>query len=143
VPQPRYHAVASLALSAVAVTATRRWRTAVPILVAGVLVDIDHLVDWGVNRAAGRADYIIVPLHAWELVLGLLWRRTTATGGLAAGLAVHLLMDQMFNVAVKHPLFYWLTVRAAYRFRAVEPLVHREVFQEKAVWMQRTPLDWI
>lgn len=114
-----------------------------PILVAGVLVDVDHFVDLGVHRALGRADYIIVPLHAWELVLGLLWRGGQTAGATAAGLAVHLLLDTWFNVSVKHPLFYWLTVRALYRFRATEPLVHRDVFLEKAAWMERGPGSWI
>jgi hypothetical protein len=78
VPRPRYHTALSLGLAALLVVRTRRWRDAVPVLVAGVLVDVDHLVDLAVNRASGSGDsmWSILPLHAWEWVFALVTRRT-------------------------------------------------------------------
>jgi hypothetical protein len=140
-PRPRYHALLSLGLALLVVRRSRRWRDALPVLVAGVLVDLDHLVDLGVNRRAGGVRYLILPLHAWEWVLGLLVRTSRLRRGLAGGLAVHLALDQL-NSVIRHPLFYWITVRAAYRFRAEAPLVFPERLRAGARWMQQSPLDW-
>src|SRR5919201_4931374 len=103
-PRPRYHAAVSLGLASLVVLRSRRWRDALPVLVAGVLVDVDHLFDLSVSRALGKIDYAILPLHAWEWVFGLLLRGTQLSRGLAAGLAAHLAMDQL-NPVVEHPLF--------------------------------------
>src|SRR5919204_1781782 len=116
-PRPRYHAAVSLGLAALVVARSRRWRDALPVLAAGVLVDLDHLVDLAATRASGKTEWLILPLHAWEWVCALLARRTRLSDGLAGGLATHLAMDQL-NPAIRHPLFYWLVVRAAYGFRA-------------------------
>jgi hypothetical protein len=134
-PRPRYHAAVSLGLAALVAARSRRWRDALPVLAAGVLVDL------AVSRRAGRPDRVILPLHAWEWVCGLLARRTRVTLGLGAGLATHLALDQ-FNPAIRHPFFYWLTVRAAHRFRAREPLVATERFRQGAKWMFEGPGRW-
>jgi hypothetical protein len=140
-PRPRYHALVSLGLAAFVVRRSRRWQDAVPVLVAGVLVDLDHLVDLAANRRAGGARYLILPLHAWEWVLGLLLHGSRPRRGLAGGLAVHLALDQL-NSAIRHPLFYWISLRAAHGFRAVAPLVFPERIQRGARWMQQSPLEW-
>ncbi len=143
-PKPRYHAATSLALAAVVVARTRRWQNALPVLVAGVLVDFDHLFDLGVHRLSDHCAprFIVLPLHAWEWVLGLLLRGTRVANGLAGGLAVHLALDQA-NGAIRHPLFYWITVRALHGFRAEEPLLHRDRFLRSSKWMRHGPLDWL
>ena len=121
------------------VNRSRRWRDALPILIAGVLVDIDHLVDLVANRRSDKeAPYLILPLHAWEWVAGLLLQNRL---GLAGGLAAHLAVDQL-NAAIRHPFFYWITVRARYGFRAEWPLVDRARFLQSAGWMRKSPLDW-
>jgi hypothetical protein len=140
-PRPRYHAALSLGLALLVVRRSRRWRAAWPVLLAGVLVDVDHLVDLAVNRRAGGVRYLILPLHAWEWVLGLLARGSHASLGLAGGLAVHLALDQL-NGIIRHPLFYWITVRARYGFRADWPLVDPERVEAGASWMRQSPLDW-
>jgi hypothetical protein len=141
-PRPRYHAALSLGLAALVVARSRRWRDALPVLVAGVLVDIDHLVDLAATRASGKAEWIILPLHAWEWVFGLLARRARFSDGLAGGLAAHLALDQL-NPVVQHPLFYWLVVRLSYRFRAQPPLVDPHQFAERARWMTQPPSRWV
>jgi hypothetical protein len=142
VPRPRYHTAVSLALAALVVARSRRWRDALPVLVAGVLVDIDHVVDLVANRRAGRLAWIILPLHAWEWVLGLLARRTRDTDGLAGGLAAHLALDQI-NHAITHPLFYWITFRALHAFRPRPPLIDPERYARGARWMQQSPRQWL
>ncbi|MBV9326041.1 MAG: hypothetical protein JO352_19935 [Chloroflexi bacterium] len=140
-PKPRYHTALSLGLAALMVARTRRWRSAVPILIAGVLVDIDHVVDLLANRQGADIRWSILPLHAWEWVLTLLTRRTPLADGLAGGLAAHLALDQM-NHAVTHPLFYWITLRALHGFRARPPLINPERYARGSRWMARGPTDW-
>ncbi len=141
-PKPRYHTAASLALAALVVVRTRRWRDAIPVLIAGILVDIDHLVDLAANRSAGRPAWAILPLHAWEWVIGLLTRRTRLSDGLASGLAVHLALDQA-NDAISHPFFYWISVRALHGFQARVPLVDPERWARGARWLNQGPRDWV
>jgi hypothetical protein len=142
VPRPRYHTAVSLGLAVLVVARTRRWRDAIPVLIAGILVDVDHLVDLMANRRAGRLAWVILPLHGWEWVLTLLARRSRATDGLAGGLAAHLALDQV-NHAITHPLFYWITFRALHRFRPVAPLIDPERYQRGAQWMSRSPTEWL
>src|ERR1051326_8083649 len=103
-PRPRYHSAVSIGLAALVVVRTRRWRDAVPILVAGVLVDIDHVVDLLANRRGEQLRWSILPLHAWEWVAALLARRRPVTDRLAGGLAAHLAPDPI-NPALTHPFF--------------------------------------
>ncbi len=138
-PRPRYHTGMSLVLAALC--AWRRWRfpEIAGILIGGVLVDVDHLVQLVVNRR-GQIDFHVVPLHGWEWVF-LLLRGNRFARGLATGLAAHLALDQ-FNPAIRHPLFYWVAVRGWYLFRAVPQLVDREIDAREAVWMRAAPWDW-
>ncbi len=124
------------------VARTRRWRSAIPILVAGVLVDLDHLADYFANRGGESPIWAILPLHAWEWVMALTFRGTPRAEGLATGLAAHLALDQV-NSAISHPLFYWISFRALNRFRARQPLVNPERYARGARWMKQTPKDWI
>jgi len=141
VPRPRYHTALSLALAGLVVARTHRWRDALPVLVAGVLVDLDHMVDLLANRANDRPTWVILPLHAWEWVFALLTLRTRTTDALAGGLAVHLALDQT-NRAVTHPFFYWIALRARYGFRADPPLVHPERWAHGSRWMSESPQHW-
>ena len=140
-PRPRYHAAVSLTLAALVVARSRRWRDALPILIAGVLVDLDHLVDLAATRATRKTEWVILPLHAWEWVFGLLTRRARLFDGLAGGLAAHLALDQL-NSAIEHPFFYWISVRAAHGFRARPPLMDPARFQRGARWMAQSPREW-
>jgi hypothetical protein len=139
VPRPRYHTAVSLALAALVVARSHRWRDALPILIAGVLVDIDHLVDLVANRRSGGLDWIILPLHAWEWVFTFLLR---GSHGFAAGLAAHLALDQM-NKAITHPLFYWISFRILHGFRARRPLIDPARYERGAAWMFQSPTRWL
>ena len=93
------------------------------------------------SSARGKTEWIILPLHAWEWVFGLVARHSRVTDHLAAGLAAHLALDQL-NPVIRHPFFYWLTVRLAYRLRAVAPLVDPDRFAHEARWMTQSPTRW-
>jgi hypothetical protein len=141
-PLPRYHAMVSLSLAALVVARSRRWRDALPILAAGVLVDLDHQVDLAVDRATGKREHLILPLHAWEWVFALLAHGSRLGRNLAGGLAGHLALDQ-WNAVIRHPLAYWILVRLAYRFRARWPLVDEERFRHASSWMSKSPSAWV
>lgn len=123
------------------VARTRRWRSAIPVLIAGVLVDVDHFVDLFVNQQGADVRWTILPLHAWEWVMALLARRSALADGLPGGLAAHLALDQM-NHAITHPLFYWISVRALHGFRARPPLTSSERYADGSRWMTNGPSDW-
>ena len=98
---PHWHALATLPVVALA-WPRAGWRGAVAACVGGVLVDLDHVVDWLVN--GGRLDYrrrIILPLHGWELPLVLYWwRRQHGPPWLApliAGWFGHVCLDWLVN----------------------------------------------
>jgi hypothetical protein len=123
------------------VARTRRWQDAIPVLVAGVLVDLDHLVDLFANRGKGVPVWAILPLHAWEWVFALVLRHRRRTDGFAAGLAAHLALDQL-NPVISHPFFYWISLRAANGFRATRPLVDPEHWARESGWMRQHPGEW-
>ena len=116
---PHWHALATLPVVALA-WPRAGWRGAVAACVGGVLVDLDHVVDWLAN--GGRLDYrrrIILPLHGWELPLALYWCRRQ--GGppwlapLIAGWFGHVCLDWLVNNP--HSLsVYFLSRRLAVGF---------------------------
>lgn len=112
-PRPRYHTALALSLAAITVATTRRPKDALPILVAGVLVDLDHLVDYAYYRLRGPGRFF-APLHGWEYVLGLISSAEPFRRLLAAGLASHLALDQIH--APRNPLAYWVLYRLSRRF---------------------------
>lgn len=96
-------------------------------LAAGVLIDVDHALDfynWYVRRDDRR---LLVLLHAWEYslagVIALLAGLTDPLlVGAVLGHAGHLVTDQIANPV--HPLGYSLLFRLKHRFRR-----HRLVYQ--------------
>lgn len=107
--------------------------SAMACMAAGVLIDVDHIVDYVLNYPRQKFGIkhffrvfkhdvltrVFVLLHAWELVAAA-WLAAWRSGwqpvllGVAAGLGLHLLLDQFFNA--HHPAAYFLTYRAWHRF---------------------------
>jgi hypothetical protein len=112
-PRPRYHLAGSLAIG-LALGGGRRLTAA---LLAGFLVDVDHLVD-----LLGRRQHrVVLPLHAWEFVpIVALLDRAAGLGGAASGAyLLHLAMDHVWNEK-RSLLGYSLLYRASKRFREDE-----------------------
>jgi len=122
--RPRWHLVATLP---VAWWGVRRGGVgaALAALCGGVLIDADHLLDYGVTRLTGRRSWFLAPLHGWEWAGGLalaVWpRRRRPLGVLLAALAVawalHLVHDLLSNRPA-HPGVYALSFRLWHRFRS-------------------------
>jgi len=129
-PMPLVHVAASTPLAAAVWLYTGSISGAVIAWCAGVLVDVDHLVDsWLYLRrfelspriivaAIKRSGRLYIPLHALEwlavaAVLALVFPVPIILG-LAAGYGLHIAMDVAFNhVPVK---MYLLSCRAAGKF---------------------------
>ena len=121
--RPLVHLGTSLGLSALQLARTRRLAPTLAPLLTGVLIDADHFVDYALHRVAPEpiGERQVLPLHGWEVLAAvavaearLLGRRTEH--GLALGLAVHFILDQLTN-DVSHPLTSSLVYRATRRFR--------------------------
>jgi membrane-bound metal-dependent hydrolase YbcI (DUF457 family) len=119
-------------------------------LVAGVLVDLDHLFDYAMNYPWRRfhprhffhafrlevLDRVFVLLHAWELVAAV-WLAAWWSGwepmllGAAVGLGVHLLLDQIFNA--HNPAAYLLAYRLLHRFEGRRFYGEREIERRRRI----------
>jgi hypothetical protein len=117
-PLPRYHLLTSLALGGLLYRASGDRRRLLAPLATGFLIDVDHLFDYALART-GRGRRLVLPLHGWELVplVALLDRALRTGGALAAGYALHLVLDQIWNEK-RSRLAYFLTFRASRGFSA-------------------------
>jgi hypothetical protein len=118
---PHKHVIISAAIGTASWWATGEPTTCVVALTAGVLPDIDHVVDYWLYHRRGEHK-LILPLHGYEFVfLGgvvawssrneLLWVATISY-------LVHMLADQLENRT--HQLGYSFLYRAWHRFRIDE-----------------------
>ena len=105
-------------------------------LAGGILVDLDHLLDFFVifRQRGGLRDFLVwfekdywerttIFLHSWEILVPLLLLALTLRRPLflafTLGWGMHVLLDQYWNRqdGVLHPLFYSLFFRAVHGFR--------------------------
>jgi hypothetical protein len=118
--RPRVHLVTT-ALALALLHRHLSWPERAAALATGVLVDLDHLIDLALYRRTGRRRWVVLPLHGWELVVGLLVAGRGALAGPArAGalaLLLHLLLDVTTNRPAR-PALYSLLYRGRHGFRA-------------------------
>lgn len=118
--KPPAHAAISLAIGGVLWAATKSPYSAVAALATGVLVDLDHLLEyyrWFVKEDHSRVVYF---LHSYELVVpALLAGYLSGWDPLILGVSMafigHLLTDQIANPV--QPFAYFFTYRALKRFK--------------------------
>jgi hypothetical protein len=143
------HAAVSTTVAAALGAATGEWTAAAGFCVTGIFVDFDHFVDYwrdeGVNVDIGRfynhfrdgsPHRLWLIGHAWEhvAVMGILaWLGPAPPWlwGAAAGLLVHLLLDQAVNKF--KPLGYSILFRASVAFdarRIFDPSAYHATTQE-------------
>jgi len=115
--RPRWHILATTPLAGVL---WRRWGglAALGAVAGGVLIDVDHLIDYAWTRAKGEKSHYLAPFHGWEVAvaLTLFAGRSRAVAGLAAGVWLHLVVDVIGN-RPKHPGVYSLVYRTKHGFR--------------------------
>lgn len=110
---------------------TKNMRYAVIFIATGLLVDLDHLIDYGLffkhrfnlraflNCLYLKSGRIYLFMHSWELVC-LILATSVFSGSLSLfvltlSLALHMAID---NLQRKDPMFYFFVYRAAKRFEA-------------------------
>ena len=100
-------------------SATGSWQGGLAAVAAGVLPDLDHLLDyfnWYVRR---RIYHIYYLLHGWEYLVILAFTAALLSWhpiilGVTVGYASHIVGDYLVNR--RDPLFYFLFHRARNRF---------------------------
>ncbi len=110
-------------------------------LAAGVLVDLDHLVDFLDSRENGHYRHMLRPFHAWEysgalLALALLpWFFHPIFLAAVLGYLSHMLLDQVVNRV--HPLAYFIIYRASHGFRRRQLTPH--LFNRPYLYPEQVP----
>ena len=118
--KPPGHAVVSLTIGGVLWVVTKSPYSFISSLLTGVLIDMDHLVEyywWFIKEDHTRVWYF---LHSYELLVpaiisGYISGWNPIVVGASAAFLGHLLSDQIANPVA--PLTYFFTYRAVKRFR--------------------------
>lgn len=111
----RYHVGVSLLISWWLAAALKSWELATSSLIAGIFVDLDHVVDYWIAHGPRfdvdhffhthdneEYELIYLVLHGWELlsaglILAWLFNGNHWVLGACLGLGIHLALDQIFN----------------------------------------------
>lgn len=131
---PVGHLIGSVLAGGAVSAATGRFDVGVACVLAGILIDLDHFIDYfwyeglrldlrDFQRACEetRFDKTLLVLHSWELLaaawgLSLWVFPNPVFRGIIVGLSLHMVCDQLRNEPF--PLAYFLGYRAAVRFDA-------------------------
>ncbi|MBN1824599.1 MAG: hypothetical protein JW803_09810 [Endomicrobiales bacterium] len=143
------HAIGSAVAGGAAYALTSSAELAIWILVSGIGIDLDHLIDYKLEYRqksfspshfmetcnASRLEKTRLFLHSYEIIfiLGAMayFTREVWLIGICAGIGQHLLVDQMFNKTL--PLTYFLSFRAknGYHARKIFDYSKESVRQER------------
>lgn len=138
--KPSTHAISSAVAAGAAYAVTSSSEFSLAIFLAGVFIDLDHLLDY--VREYGlqpkpvfcyhkfrKTEFrrLVLLLHSWELISGL-WLAAVVFGnqlmaGTAAGMTLHLVLDQVGNNV--HARTYFLFWRMWNRFETKKIVRHR------------------
>ena len=125
---PTRHVLASAATSAVFLGVTRSWPATIVCFFSGILIDIDHHFDLWIYKKKillhikhiydfcekEKEGKLYLIFHSYEF-LAVLWicligfRLSVVWWGLAVGVTVHMILDQIGNTV--RPLTYFLCYR--------------------------------
>jgi len=129
-PYPTQHLAVALPLIA---AMPPRYR--LPLLIGGVLIDVDHFLDVGLHKSGRVQDRTFVLFHGLDVIAAVAliaaWRRSGSLGAVALGMALHHAMDYASERNWVKVSLLWRVKR---RFYA--PGVHRD-------WENRSPLTWL
>ena len=157
---PPAHAAISLGIGAIVWLITRSTGSVAAALLAGVLIDLDHIPDYYRWLVLDKTDRIWFFAHSYEYLVPMLvasylsgWNPLVIAGSLA--FLGHLLADQLANPV--GPFSYFLTYRISKRFYAPAILstTARDMYKELARypliggivprvigWLRRGPVPW-
>jgi hypothetical protein len=145
--KPSQHVEVSLGSGVVLGLLTQSWISGLACALMGTLIDLDHYVDFWVNRGfslsprrffdfcyhgSSRKFYDL--LHGYEFI-PLWWGVTALPGleewglGLTVGYTLHLLCDQFFNTHLNR-WTYFFTYRLIHRFEASKIVLYHPFQRE-------------
>ena len=121
--KPPGHAAVSLGIGAILFGITRSPYSLVAAFATGVMIDLDHLVEYYLWFVKGNNSRIFFFVHSYELLVpvflaGYLSGWDPVVIGVSFGFLGHLITDQLVNPVV--PLGYFFTYRAVKKFRRSE-----------------------
>lgn len=129
-PYPTQHLSVTLPLIA---AMPARYR--VPVIVGGILIDVDHFLDVGLHKVGIARERTFIPLHGLDVIAAVTvvaaCRKSRTLGAVALGMALHHAMDYVNERDWVKVSLLW---RAKRRFHA--PRVRRG-------WERRSPLTWL
>jgi hypothetical protein len=132
---PKQHFAVSIGSGVILAALLRSWTAGLACFTAGVFIDLDHFIDFWLNRGFsldpaklldfcyyGTSKKFFDVLHGWEYVPLLLWVSTGSRAshigwGVTVGYTLHLIGDQFFNTHL-HPCTYFISYRAFHRFES-------------------------
>lgn len=136
--RPIYHLVASLALAIILFVITKSITASIVIILAGVFIDLDHLIDFWVLKPENpfsvkeflnsekynkQAKYIFVFFHAYEwliilLVINYLLNWPLYLLAFTLAITLHLTLDlKNLRYHTMHPLSYFIIFRILKKFK--------------------------
>ena len=129
--KPQFHFLISAIISIVFFFLTKNIVASLICLSAGFLIDIDHILDYGIiykkfslkkaMKGEWYKDKVYILLHSWEILIIILiiFRLNIYTIAFAIGFVQHLIID-IFSYPTKNkPLAYFLTYRILTNFRGL------------------------
>jgi hypothetical protein len=129
-PYPTQHFAVTLPL-----IAAMPPRLRFPVLIGGVLIDVDHFLDVALHKAGVKRDHSFVPLHGLDVIAAVALiaalRRSDKLAAVALGMALHHAMDYAAERDWVKVSLLW---RAKRRFYA--PHVGRD-------WEDRPLITWL
>lgn len=106
-----------------------------PVLIGGVLIDVDHVLDVGLHKSGRVRDRTFVLFHGLDVIAAVAliaaWRKSPTLGAIVLGMTLHHAMDYASERDWVKVSLLW---RARRRFYA--PNVRRH-------WENRPPLTWL
>ena len=131
--RPPQHAIVSVGSGILLGGLLRSWTAGISCCLIGMLVDVDHLFDFWLNRGLsldrgeffdfcyyGKSRKFFAIFHGYEFI-PVLSAATALSGwdavgwGLTAGYVIHILSDQLFNTHL-NGWTYFLSYRLYHRF---------------------------
>jgi len=134
---PGGHLLTTAAVCAATQATTGSWSLTAAVAVGGVLIDVDHALDYVLferqrrltpsaflrHYVEGRTQRVVLALHSYELFAALLvagwWTQSVLLRGYLVGALMHLALDVVWNGRLTPrsiAAFYSFSYRAAHRF---------------------------
>jgi len=128
--RPTQHIIISTGVGVLVSLWLKSWAAGVACLIGGVLIDLDHVVDYVIAKKEITFDYkkfvdycdndttgrIYLILHSWEALI-IMWLFIPLEPifiGALVGITVHLMCDQFSNPLA--PLCYFISYRSKHGF---------------------------